>query len=276
MFGNSQFKCHRNNGFEYLQISRKQSNTNALVFLHGMFGGLSNYDNLIHHIDDYNIFVPSIPIYNYEADDLSISALTHWLHTFMETMEIHRPVLVGNSMGGHLALDYTLQYSQNVSSLVLTGSSGLQEKKFGSQCPRRNDREYIRKQAALTFYEDLINDEIMDDIMGVISNPAKLRNILTIARDTHEYDMEQFLSQLQQDVLLIWGRNDEITPPEAARKFYAKIPNAQLKWIDKCGHAPMMEHPKTFALFLNEFLIEQQNKRKSNITTDYEKDYSHF
>lgn len=276
MFGNSQFTCHHKNGFEYLHISRKQNNTNVLVFLHGMFGGLSNYDDLIHHIEGYDIFVPSIPIYDFNAGDLTISALTQWLHRFMDTMEIDRPVLVGNSMGGHLALDYTIQYPDNVSSLVLTGSSGLQEKDFGSTCPRRNDREYIRKQAALTFYDDLITDEIMDDIMGVVTNSAKLKNVLAIARDTHEYDMEAFLPEIQHDVFLIWGKEDEITPPEVAQKFHRDIPNTQLEWIDKCGHAPMMEHPKTFALFLNEFLIEQQNKRKSKTTTDYEKDYSHF
>jgi pimeloyl-ACP methyl ester carboxylesterase len=175
-----------------------------------------------------------------------------------------------------VALDYTVQYPENVSSLVLTGSSGLQEKDFGSTCPRRNDREYIRKQAALTFYDDLIDEEIMDDIMEVVSNPAKLRNVLTIARDTHEYRMEEYLPKIQQEVLLIWGENDQITPPEVARKFRNKLPNAHLNWIEKCGHAPMMEHPETFALFLNEFLIEQQNKAKNKTNTDYEENYSHF
>lgn len=276
MFGNSQFENHHYNGFRYLKILRDQQNANALVCLHGMFGGLSNYDALINHIDDCNIFVPSIPIHDFKSGELSIRNLTRWLHDFIESMELNRPTLLGNSMGGHLALDYTIQHPENVSSLVLTGSSGLQEKDFGSTCPRRNDREYVRKQAALTFYDDLIDEELMDDIMNVVKDPAKLRNVLTIARDTHEYHMEEYLPQIKQDVLLVWGENDNITPPEVADKFHDQIPNARLKWIEKCGHAPMMEHPKTFALFLNEFLIEQQNKVKSKTTTDYEENYSHL
>lgn len=277
MFGNSQYESHHCNGFEYLRVTGKSSNTNAVVFLHGMFGGLSNYDALINNIDGYDIFVPAIPVHDFDSGKLSIQNLTQWLHDFIKSVGLNRPVLLGNSMGGHLALDYTIQYPKKVSSLILTGSSGVQEKNFGSTFPRRNDRAYIRKQAALTFYEDkFITDEVVDEIIDVISHPSKLRNILSIARDTHEYNMEQYLPKIEHEVLLIWGKNDEITPPEVARVFHDKMPNACLKWIDKCGHAPMMEHPKKFARLLDEFLTEQQNESQNKTTTDYEKNYSHL
>lgn len=277
MFGASKFKVHTKNGFKYLHISNEKYYDKNLVLLHGMFGGLSNYDPLLEHIKGYNIFVPSIPIYDFKTSKLKISGLTEWLHSFCEAINVENPILLGNSMGGHLALDFTLQYTKKVSALVLTGSSGLMEKGFGSSFPRRNDREYIRKQAGLTFYEDLIDDVILDEIMEVINNRSKLINLLAITRDTHKYNMEQYLTEIEQDVLLIWGRNDEITPPEVAVKFNHKLPNSKLRWIDKCGHAPMMEHPQTFALFLNEFLVEQQNKRQNNIIKDYEEgDHSHL
>ncbi|HKK46666.1 MAG TPA: alpha/beta hydrolase [Balneolaceae bacterium] len=274
MFGSSKFTVYHKNGFDYIKISENKSGADDLIFLHGMFGGLSNYDELIQHIDGFNIYVPSIPIYDFDRSDLSIRNLTQWVHNFCEMLEIPNPVLVGNSMGGHMALEYALQYSDHVKALVLTGSSGLQEKDFGSSCPRRNDREYIRKQAEEIFYGDLVNDTILDEIMGVIRNPVKLGKMLTIARDTHEYNMEQYLSQIEHEVLLIWGKNDKVTPPSVAHTLHQKLPHVQLRWIDKCGHAPMMEHPQTFALFLNEFLIELRNKRITS--TDYEENCSHF
>jgi len=258
MFGDSNYKKHYKNGYEFLIISKGQP-TQTLLCLHGMFGGLSNYDGLIEKLKDCRVIVPSLPIHEM-GKKLSIENLAHWLHDFINEFKLHRPILVGNSLGGHLALDYVIKYPDNVGALVLTGSSGLQEKNFGSSWPRRNDREYVRKQAGQTFYKDLVNDDLLDDIMDVITEPAKLRNILTVARDTHEYDIEKHLPGITQQVLLIWGKNDEITPPEAARKFREKLPNARLEWIDECGHAPMMEHPETFALFLNEFLVELQNK----------------
>jgi len=272
MFDNSTFKKRYQNGNKFLIISKGQP-AQTLLCLHGMFGGLSNYDALINKLENCRVIVPSIPIHDL-GPQLSIETLTQWLKGFIDELEIDQPILLGNSLGGHLALDYTIKYPDNVQALVLTGSSGLQEKDFGSSCPRRNDREYVRKQAAQTFYQDMVDETLLDDIMDVITDPAKLKNILTVARDTHEYDIERHLPEITQKVLLVWGKNDEITPPEAARKFYEKLPNADLRWIAECGHAPMMEHPETFALFLNEFLIELQNKRKDK-STDYEEDYSH-
>jgi pimeloyl-ACP methyl ester carboxylesterase len=265
MFGESEFKTYYRNGFQYLKISNGKSKSSDLIFLHGLFGGLSNYDPLIKLLQGYNIFVPSIPVYDFDTSELTISRLTQWFHSFYTSLEISNPVLLGNSMGGHVALDYVLQYPDNVRALVLTGSSGLQERDFGSTFPRRNDRDFIRKQAGKTFYEDLIDDVILDEIMDVIKSPSKLTNLLALTRDTHKYNMEDHLSKIKQDVLLIWGKNDEITPPEVARTFQNKLPNAKLRWIDKCGHAPMMEHPQTFALYLNEFLIELE--RQNDQTT---------
>ncbi|NGP88548.1 alpha/beta fold hydrolase [Fodinibius halophilus] len=267
MFGASRYKVHKKNNFEYLYISANDESAQNVIMLHGMFGGLSNYDPLIEHAEGCNIIVPSIPLYDFKARKLSIQKLSGWLHKFTKELHIENPILLGNSMGGHLALDYALQYPDMVSALVLTGSSGIQEKDFGSSFPRRKDREYIRKQAALTFYEDLIDDEIMDEIMEVVTSPSKLLNMLAIARDTHEYNMEEFLADIPHATLLVWGRHDEITPPEVGRTFFDKLPNAQLRWIDKCGHAPMMEHPKTFALLLNEFLIELPKTNHSKYNT---------
>ncbi len=266
MFGNSHFESQHYNGFEYLKISKGNKDSANLVFLHGMFGGLSNYDALVEYIDGYNIYVPSIPLYEMKARKLTFTNLAKWLHSFFKALEIENPILLGNSMGGHLALEYTVQHPDNVSALILTGSSGLQERDFGSTFPRRNDRDYVRQQAAITFYEDdFVTEELMDEIMEVINDRSNLLNVLAIARQTHEYSMEEFLSDIKQEVLLIWGKQDEITPPEVADEFDSRLPNSRLKWIDKCGHAPMMEHPEKFALYLNEFLTEIKNKNATSI-----------
>jgi pimeloyl-ACP methyl ester carboxylesterase len=266
MFGTSDFEVYESNGYEYLHISSDEQDSQNLVFLHGMFGGLSNYDPLLKEIQGYNIFVPKIPIYEISARKISINRLTEWLHSFCEEIRVENPIFLGNSMGGHLALDYARQYPDHVSALVLTGSSGLLEMDFGSTFPRRKDRNFIRKQANLTFYEDLIDDAAMEEIMAVVKSPSKLTSLLAITRDTHAYNMEKYLPEITQDVLLVWGKQDEITPPEVADMFLEKLPNAELHWIDKCGHAPMMEHPEKFAAFLEDFLIKLRNKSKSRRT----------
>lgn len=266
MFGNSHFESHHYNGFEYLKIAKGKEDSDNLVFLHGMFGGLSNYDALVEYIDGYNIYVPSIPLYEFSVRELKFKKMAQWLHSFFEALEIEKPILLGNSMGGHLALEYTVQHPENVDGLILTGSSGLQERDFGSSFPRRNDREYVRQQAAITFYDnDFVTEELMDEIMEVINDRSNLLNVLAIARETHEYSMEEFLPDIEQDVLLIWGKQDEITPPEVADEFDSRLPNSRLKWIDECGHAPMMEHPEKFAAYLDEFLVDLNNKNATSI-----------
>lgn len=275
MFGTSDYKVHEKNGFEYLHISTEASNAQNLILLHGMFGGLSNYDPLLKQIHGYTIFVPKIPIYELGMREISISRLTEWLRSFCEALDIKNPVLLGNSMGGHLALDYAQKYQEDIAALVLTGSSGLLEKDFGSTFPRRKDRDFIRKQANLTFYEDLIDDTVMDEIMTVVRSPSKLTNLLALTRDTHSYNMEEHLPKIKQKVLLVWGRQDEITPPKVAHMFLDKLPDAELHWIDKCGHAPMMEHPKKFASLLKDFLIRLENNANSQ-TSHYEKDHPHL
>lgn len=275
MFGTSDYKVYKRDGFEYLNISTDVPDAQNLILLHGMFGGLSNYDPLLKEIQGYTIFVPKIPIYEMGTREISISRLTEWLRSFCETLDIQNPVLLGNSMGGHLALDYAQKYQDDIAALVLTGSSGLLEKDFGSTFPRRKDRNFIRKQANLTFYEDLIDDTVMDEIMTVVKSPSKLTNLLALTRDTHSYNMEKYLPRIKQKVLLIWGKQDEITPPEVAHMFLEKLPNAELHWIDKCGHAPMMEHPEKFASLLKDFLLQIENSSNSK-KSHYEKDHPHF
>jgi pimeloyl-ACP methyl ester carboxylesterase len=70
--------------------------------------------------------------------------------------------------------------------------------------------------------------------------------------------MEKNLPNFKMPTCLIWGRNDTITPPEVAKDFNKLIENSALFWIDKCGHAPMMEHPQEFNRILREWL----NKNK--------------
>lgn len=278
MFDNSKFDVHQVDNYRFLKVpASEDAGSKSLVCLHGMFGGLSNFDHLIEQINEYSVFVPDIPLYSLPKTKLSISGLTEWLRGFMTEAGIHKPVILGNSMGGHIALEYALQYPTDVRALILTGSSGLLENGFGSTFPRRNDPEYIRQQASLTFYEDLVDDTMLEEILDVVQSPSKLTRLLWIARSTQKHNMEEVLPDIAHPTLLIWGKNDVITPPGVAETFCRKMPGALLKWIDKCGHAPMMERPEQFTYFLKEFLdglgiLEKKNKNHSA----YEKKYSHL
>ena len=276
MFGSSDYPVYRYNEYKFLKISKEEDSRPPLLLLHGMFGGLSNFDPLIKRLNKYTIYVPLIPLYSFDREELSIPRLAEWLHKFCLECEVNKPVLLGNSMGGHIALEYGRVYSDEVTALVLAGSSGLFENDFGTTNPKRNDREYIRKRAALTFYEDIVTEELIDEIMEVTQSSEKLPKLLKIARSTHQYNMKSLLPDIKVPVLLIWGKNDEVTPPKVAELFYEKLPDARLKWIDKCGHAPMMERPDKFVRHLKPFLKQlEHTKANKNTQQNYEGNYSH-
>ncbi len=268
MFGSSKYTLHSSQGYELLKIKAKIKNAENLVFIHGMFGGLSNFDPLLDCLENYSIFVPSIPLYELKKSDLTIPRLAEWLNKFIEELDIKDPILLGNSMGGHIALEYTHKFSSKVKALLLAGSSGLLEYDFGSTFPKRKSREYLKEKANMTFYEDLADDVIVDELMAVVNSRKKILSLLKITRSTHSFNMEDKLPKIKQPTLLVWGKQDIVTPPKVAKQFHDLLPNSELHFLDRCGHAPMMERPKEFTRIMNEFLlkIEKNNRSKKQIS----------
>ena len=86
--------------------------------------------------------------------------------------------------------------------------------------------------------------------------------LLKIARSADEETVTERLSQLDMPSLLVWGRDDIVTPPEVGEEFRDRMPNARLEFIDKCGHAPMIEHPDTFNALTLEFLEERTEEAR--------------
>jgi len=260
MFRNTRHPVKKIGDTTYIQIG-KNTGSIPLVMLHGMFGGLSNYDLLLDHYNGapFLTIVPELPTFRADTMQITIGYFADWLHNFVTEIGISRMNLLGNSMGGQIALKYVLAFPENVEKLILTGSSGLMESKIIQKAPRRFDRDFIRKQASRTFYDKRVDEEMVDEIVGVLKSPEKLRNIIKLAREIRDTDMAHLLPEINKPALLIWGENDKITTPEVARQFEKLLPDATLSWISGCGHAPMMEHAEAFADVLKEFLEIENN-----------------
>lgn len=257
MFRNTRYAIHTDKDFDYVLVEGKTTGCVPLVLLHGMFGGLSNFDIFIQRMNgERTIVVPQIPLYDINNNAISIPKLADWLRNrIKKQLGFNQVILLGNSLGGHIALECVVRDIAWVKGLILTGSSGMSERGFGYSRPRRFDREYIRERASMTFYNNIVDEVMIDEIQSVLRNNNKLSRLLNIARSARRFNMGHKLKRINQPTLLIWGENDKITPPEAAALFKEKLPNASLQWIAECGHAPMMEKPEEFTrcvrLFLN-------------------------
>lgn len=240
--------------FEYLEAGEGH----VIILLHGLFGALSNFREVIAQFStNYKIVVPIMPIYTMPIIKTNVINLARYIQRFIKYKKYEKVTLLGNSLGGHVALVYALNNMDKVHSMILTGSSGLYENAFGGSFPRREDKEFLRKKISVTFYDPTFaSDELVDEVFGIVNDRSKLIRILAIAKSAIRHNMAKDLSQFEMPSCLIWGANDVVTPPEVADEFNALLPNSELHWIDKCGHAAMMEHPKEFNRILNEWLVK--------------------
>lgn len=227
-----------------------------LVLLHGLFGALSNFREVIDHFKhQYTVVIPMLPLYSMPVLNTGVKTLGHFLRDFINHKQWNSVNLLGNSLGGHVALIYTREFPHKVSALILTASSGLYENAFGSSFPRREDKEFIRKKVAVTFYDPKhATDELVDECFEVVNDRNRVLRILALAKSAIRHNMAKDLPNMKMPSCLIWGKNDTITPPEVAEEFNQLLPQSSLYWIDQCGHAPMMEHPQQFNQLLDTWL----------------------
>jgi 2-hydroxy-6-oxonona-2,4-dienedioate hydrolase len=227
-----------------------------LVLLHGLFGALSNFEKLIEYFRQHNkVIVPILPLFDLDILHTTVGGLAKFVHKFLEARDYKNVHILGNSLGGHVGLIHVLKHPERVKSLILTGSSGLFENGMGDSYPKRGDYEYIKNKTELTFYDpQTATKELVDEVYGIINNRIKAIKIIALAKSAIRNNLGEELNQIKQPTLLIWGNNDNITPPFVAREFNKLIPNSELQFIDKCGHAPMMEVPDEFNIILHKFL----------------------
>jgi pimeloyl-ACP methyl ester carboxylesterase len=226
----------------------------VIILLYGLFGSVKNFNPLIQHLKQtHRVIVPVFPFYEMGMT-VTIYSLTEFVHELAEELALEKFHLLGNSMGGHIALLYTLKHQEKVESLILSGSSGLFENGMGDSYPKRRDYAYIKAKTELTFYDPATaSGELIDEIYATV-NSRRAIQILSLAKSTIRNNVEKDLYKIKAPCCLIWGRNDTITPPHTAKEFQRLIPHADLHWINECGHVPMLERPEKFNALLDLFL----------------------
>jgi pimeloyl-ACP methyl ester carboxylesterase len=245
-------------GFKYASHGSGE----PLVLLHGLFGALSNFGTLFEYFGkSYEVVVPLLPLYDLPPSETSVSSLADYVLRFIDFRGYDKVHYLGNSLGGHVGLVCTLEKQERVKSLILTGSSGLFEKAFGDTFPKRSSYEFMQERTELTFYDPkLATKDLVDEVFDIVNNREKALRVLYMAKSAMRHNLKDELQNITIPVLLIWGKNDTITPPFVGEEFHKLLPNSTLIWFDKCGHVPMMEHPTEFNLELERFLRDIDKK----------------
>lgn len=232
-----------------------------IIILHGLMGGLSNFNGVMDFFPKrgYKVIILDLPLYSMPLIKTSVGTFSKYLKEFIDYKGISECILLGNSLGGHISLLSTKLYPEVVKALVITGSSGLYESAMGESYPKRGDYNYIKKKAEDVFFDPAVaTKEIVDDVFETVNDRSKLIRTLAIAKSAIRHNMAKDLPKMRTPTCIIWGRDDKVTPPEVAEDFYRLLPDSDLFWVEKCGHAAMMEHPEVF----NEILYAWLKDRK--------------
>ena len=235
-----------------------------LVLLHGLMGEMDHWESTLEAVaSSYRALAPEVPILDPARAEASIEGLTDHVARFLDALDLPPAVVGGNSLGGHLALELALRWPARVRGLILTGSSGLFERGFTRGVPHVPTTGFVREKMEEIFYDPaLVTPSWVESVRRILTTRASALRVLHVARSAKRSNLEARLGEIQRPVLLVWGKDDRITPPEVAERFRALLPRAELVYIANCGHAPMLEQPAIFNALVEDWLGETRRERE--------------
>ena len=247
------YNIREEEGFKFIETN---PGAPVLMLLHGLFGALSNFAGIIRHFrEDYNVVVPMLPIFEMPIKKVSVEGFVDYIESFVDYKGYEDINILGNSLGGHIAQLYVLKRPEKARSITLTGSSGLFESAMGTSFPKRGDYDYIKIKTESTFFRpEVATKELIDEVFDIVNDRNKAFRILYTAKSALRHNLAKKLDKIEQPTLLIWGKQDTITPLFVGERFNELIKNSRLHVVKDCGHAPMMEKPDEFNNALSGFL----------------------
>lgn len=246
-------------GLECVDVPAKvmdRGDGTPVVFLHGLVGLNDHWMPAIDRLSkSMRTTAFELPLLDLKGEDCSIHGATHLTAEYLRSNFSHPPILVGNSFGGHVALKIALEHPNLCGGLVLAGASGLIEKSMVSIIQTRPSREWLERKIGELFFDSAkMSQGDVDRAFAELNNRAKAFAMVKLSRSARKNHLGEEIHRISVPTLIIWGRQDIVTPVEAAEEFKAKIPDSELVWFDRCGHAPMIECAEDFANAIEVFI----------------------
>jgi pimeloyl-ACP methyl ester carboxylesterase len=234
-----------------------------VLLLHGLMGEMDHWETTLEALGPFRRPIAlELPIFDPGLADVSVPALADYVRRFMEAIELPPAIVCGNSLGGHVALELALSHPGWVEGLILTGASGLFERTFTGRVPHQPTRAYVRERMEEIFYDPtLVTSEWVESIRRIVTTRRTALRVLQVARSAKRDNVEDRLGQIRVPTLLVWGKDDRITPINVAERFHGRIRGSQLVYLPNCGHAPMLERPEAFNAAVGDWLVETRARR---------------
>jgi 2-hydroxymuconate-semialdehyde hydrolase len=246
-----------------------------VLLLHGSGAGVSGWANwrgLIPHLSQrFRVIVPDLVGFGYTevSTDYEFDFMNSWIDQLLALMDglgIEKAHIVGNSFGGAVALWMAWRAPERTGRLVLMGAGGVPivvGPELAALWGYKPSPEAMRSAMSVMAYnQDLITDELVEMRYRATLRSGAQEVFERVFPLPHQrwLDAEALpihgLQAIENDVLLIHGREDRVVPPDASLTMHKLLKNSQLHMIGKCGHWTMMEHPTRFRQLVENFLDE--------------------
>lgn len=228
----------------------------TVILLHGLFGKVSMWKRAVESLrKNFRVVVPRLPIFDLPADHVSIKNLSAHLHEFIEWHHLDDIYLVGHGIGGQLALMYASEHPRIVNKIVVSGAGLFQNEELEEIIHSDVDvSEVVDERVKSAFYNSyLALPALVSEIQRTIGNESRRANIESLVKTSSEDSLESLLNKIDHRVMLLWGLEDKITPPGVTFHFHDFLSNSEIRFIEKCGHLPMIEEPEKFVKHLASF-----------------------
>lgn len=230
----------------------------VVILLHGLFGNIAMWKSTVESLkSNHRVVIPRLPIFDLPIEHTNVKYLAKVLHDFIDWNQFSNVTIVGHAIGGQVALLYAAQYPANVNRIVLTSSTGLFENSpfIQGNLSGFNDLEFIQEKVESAFYQPTnAPKELVEQVYSTVKSIPKRLTLGTLSKSSKKSNVASLLNKLSHPVLLIWGLDDKMTPPEVAFHFHDFLPNSEIKLIEECGHVPMVEQPDVFNRYIKDFI----------------------
>ena len=250
------------------------------ILLHGLGGYVENWeDNIAALAQGRRVYALDLAGFGRSDKpkvEYTIQFLVKFVRDFMTVLNIDQATLIGASLGGAIALQFALQYPQQVEKLVLSASAGLGKEVsillriltlpvLGNVLARPSRDGSAQLMKEILYDPHLITDEWVDEDYEISSLPGAQRsllnalrtlsNILGVRSEVYQPILDR-LGEIEVPALVIWGAQDRILPVAHAHQAMKRLPHARLHILEPCGHLPNVERVDEFNALVLDFLSD--------------------
>ena len=250
------------NKIRYLESG---SSKHTLVLIHGLGASSERWKYVVPLFDtDFRVVVPDIIGFGHSDKplaDYTLDYFSNFLEQFLTALDISNTVIIGSSLGGQIAVEYTSTHCESVEKLILVSPSGMMKQPTPALDAYIMAALYPNEQSAKNAFETMegsgksIPVDIIHEFVTRMKLPnAKLAFMSTLLGLKNSNSMIKKLESISSPTLIIWGTNDPVIPIAFAGEFVSAIKNCQFYEMNTCGHTPYVQEPEKFVSYVLKFL----------------------